>query len=580
MSSLRDISGGIEPPIDRHRNLAGDLPTRAFVFVSQSPVSYIVPSSRDRFWRSIENVATDAREGMRWTVSQAAPLRRMHVRTDLNLFDGDSWASGGVAANVLVDGTVNFGGQQQWLMRNAGLGAGAVNGAWSLVFVGCTGNVPARNDGLEGGGPSISMEDDPSVRVEKPYIVLKTAGRSAMHGSRKRQQSNDALDNDEPDQDNAVLNQHRCELRVPSVTFGKLATGPQFIDEHEDIRDFRRVKLGVPSSSTDSTAAAIENHHVLQQALDGGKDLVLSPGIYPLSECLNVRKANQVILGLGYATLVAPENGSPCIRIQSGVAGVRIAGVMLEASTLHKDESTSETRSLLEWGSPTTDDPGDASNPGVLSDVFARVGGVRRDVSTDIMIHIHSGNIYGDNIWLWRADHVRLRPDEGANFPLISPKYRQTERGECMVKNGLVVGTGATNVTMVGLAVEHTTEDQTIWNGDGGHVYFYQCELPYDVDQSFGDNNYVGYRVGSYVTSHKAAGLGIYSNFRDYDVKVETAVVHPQTYGINMTNLFTVKLDNQGVIRSIVNGRGYGPTTETERGHPFRCSDEICSNQN
>jgi hypothetical protein len=30
------------------------------------------------------------------------------------------------------------------------------------------------------------------------------------------------------------------------------------------------------------------------------------------------------------------------------------------------------------------------------------------------------------------------------------------------------VESGATNVTIVGLAVEHTTEDQIIWNGDHG----------------------------------------------------------------------------------------------------------------
>ena len=39
-----------------------------------------------------------------------------------------------------------------------------------------------------------------------------------------------------------------------------------------------------------------------------------------------------------------------------------------------------------------------------------------------------------------------------------------------------------------GLAVEHTLEDLTIWDGERGQVYFYQSELPYGVDQaSFGD---------------------------------------------------------------------------------------------
>ena len=79
--------------------------------------------------------------------------------------------------------------------------------------------------------------------------------------------------------------------------------------------------------------------------------------------------------------------------------------------------------------------------------------------------------------------------------------------------------------------------------------------------------------------NHKALGLGIYSNFRDYDVEVRTAVVHSTNNGgdIQMTNIFTVKLDNKGKISSIVNGRGPGPTMKMEGGHPYRCSDEACS---
>lgn len=515
-------------------------------------------SGLDTFWRSIENVATEAREGMQWTVSQAAPLRRMHVQTDLNLFDADSWVSGGVAANVVVDGQVNFGGQQQWLMRNVELKGGSVNGAWSLVFVGCAGSVPEESDGMGEDGPSISVEKGPNVRVEKPYIVLKTE----VHGSHQGRRA-------------AKVGQYQLELRVPAATFGEDTSGPQFEDEHEDIRDFQRVKLAVPSSSEDPKAAAKENHSVLQQALDDGKDLVLSPGIYPLSEHLIVKHANQVILGLGYATLVAPENGLPCISIHPGVPGVRIAGLMLEASA-QMVAKHGKPKSLLEWGALRAHDPGDPSNPGVLTDIYARVGGLSREVSTDVMIQLHSGNVYGDNVWLWRADHVQLRPKEEPNFPHISLKYRQTQQGECEVKNGLVVGTDATNVTIIGLAVEHATEDQVIWKGDNGQVYFYQCELPYDADHSFADKNFVGYKVGPKAENHKAVGLGIYSNFRDHDIDVWTGLVHPPNDGIQMKNIFTVKLDNVGKISSVVNGRGPGPTIDTERGHPYRCSDETC----
>lgn len=79
------------------------------------------------------------------------------------------------------------------------------------------------------------------------------------------------------------------------------------------------------------------------------------------------------------------------------------------------------------------------------------------------------------------------------------------------------------------------------------------------------------------LTKPKLLGIGIYSNFRDMDVMVDTAVVTPDS-GINMKNIFTVKLDNMGKIGSIINCRGPGPTPDTERGVPLRCLDESCCN--
>ena len=71
-------------------------------------------------------------------------------------------------------------------------------------------------------------------------------------------------------------------------------------------------------------------------------------------------------------------------------------------------------------------------------------------------------------------------------------------------------------------------------------------------------------------------GVGIYSNFRDHDVNVSTAVTIPEVSGVRMTNIFTVKLDNIGKICSIVNGRGPGPTPDTGRGVPLRCVKSEC----
>lgn len=111
-----------------------------------------------------------------------------------------------------------------------------------------------------------------------------------------------------------------------------------------------------------------------------------------------------------------------------------------------------------------------------------------------------------------------------------------------------------------------------------GKVYFYQSELPYDADHSFADGRFDGYKVGPSAMNHKAIGLGIYSNFRDHDIDVATGVqvLNSLNDGIQMKNIFTVKLDNMGKISSVVNGHGSGPMSDTERGVPHRCSDLTC----
>jgi len=505
----------------------------------------------DTFWRSAENFATAPSDGMKWVVSQAAPLRRVHIHSNLHLSERDAYVSGGVLANAVVEGTTDFGGQQQWISKNVHFKQKAVNGAWNLVFVGCTGDLPKASNGIVK-SLSVTIDKSPRIRVEKPFIALE-------------QDTNGAYND-------------RFVLRVPPVTKGADAVGPDLSGCKDDVRSFTRVKLGVPSSKSDHALAAKENNESLQAALDEGKDLVLSPGIYFLLEPLVLRKPHQVLLGIGLATLVAPKNGSPCVRVESKTPGVRVAGIMLEASVQDKrnDDNGSATQnvdgiaSLFEWGSPdVTDDNGDPDFPGVLTDIFVRVGGSNpdRSVSTDVMVRIHSSNVVGDNLWLWRADHVKLRDGELPNFPHISPHYWQVVKDECKVKNGLVVN--GHNVTMHGLFVEHTEETQTIWNGNDGMVRFYQCELPYDVSLDFADNGFVGYKIHEDVVRHDAQGLGIYSNFRDYNVESVTAIKHPigDNVAIKIKNPFTVKLGNQGMIRTVVNGMGPGP-----QGFPFRIS--------
>ena len=88
------------------------------------------------FWRAAEGFSvTPAGGTMQWAVSQAAPLRRMHVEGDLVLHQNGGWASGGWMSDSLVDGNVGAGPQQQWISRNSEWGSWT-GANWNMVFVG------------------------------------------------------------------------------------------------------------------------------------------------------------------------------------------------------------------------------------------------------------------------------------------------------------------------------------------------------------------------------------------------------------------------------------------------------------
>jgi len=83
------------------------------------------------------------------------------------------------------------------------------------------------------------------------------------------------------------------------------------------------------------------------------------------------------------------------------------------------------------------------------------------------------------------------------------------------------------NVTGYGVACEHTLENLLEWNGENGKTYFYQSELPYDVDNSYGERGYASYKVNQNVKSHESWGAGVYSYFRDNQVSVNSAILAP-----------------------------------------------------
>jgi hypothetical protein len=440
------------------------------------------------FWRCVENLSLTPTLDHNidvWAVSQATALRRVHVKGGINLWDG-GWSSGGFIADSKIDGQINSGTQQQWLSRNAEFG-GWVGSNYNMVFVGVS-NPPT---GTWPQPPYTVIEQTPVIG-EKPYLLIDDAGsyfvkvpKPATDGTRGTTWSNGA----------------------------SLGTALP-ID---------RFYLAHPGK---------DNAASINAALKQGKNLLFTPGIYHLEDSIQISRADTIVLGLGYPTLV-PDNGTPAMEIADG-DGIRMGGFIFEAGA--KNSST-----LLQVGKRKG--KSHAKNPIFLYDIFCRAGGAA--VGTcDCMVTINSDNVVGDNFWLWRADH-----GEGAGWN--SNKNL----------NGLIVN--GDDVTCYGLFVEHCQQYQTIWNGEGGRVYFYQSEMPYDPPTPaawrHGDvSGYASYKVGDNVKTHEAWGLGIYCVFYDAAVVAEDAIETPITPGVNMHHMVTIRLNGKPAsgIRHVINGTG------------------------
>ena len=280
----------------------------------------------------------------------------------------------------------------------------------------------------------------------------------------------------------------------------------------------------------------------LNAALAGGRNLILTPGVYHLDKALEVARPGTVVLGLGMATLVA-DNGTAALRI-ADVDGVSVAGLLIDAGA-------AESPVLLQVGEPGSA-ADHSADPTSLHDIFIRVGGPRPGMA-QVAVQVNSNDVIGDHFWIWRADH-------GAGVGWAGNKAR----------NGLVVE--GDRVTFYGLFVEHFQEYQTIWNGENGRTYFYQSEMPYDPPsreqwQHDGVKGWASYKVGPSVKAHEAWGLGVYCAFRAGPIQSDHAVEAPLAPGVQVRHIVAVWLngvDGSG-INNVLNATGGAVTKQKTR---------------
>jgi len=330
------------------------------------------------FWRSVENLSVTPDNGtMQWAVSQAAPLRRIHVRGNMLLDDNGGWSSGGFIADSLIDQQINSGTQQQWLTRNSNMGSWT-NANWNMVFVGVK-NVPDADHWPM--PPYTVVEQTPIVR-EKPFLTLDNAGA--------------------------------YQVFVPALRNNTQGISWQ---------DTRPQGETVPLTQFYIAKAATDTAATINAALGKGKHLLLTPGIYRLDKPLQVTLPNTIVLGLGIATL-QPVAGNAAMSI-ADIDGVKLGGVLFDAG-----EKNSQV--LLQLGDSKSN-ISHAQNPTTLHDVFFRVGGAAVGNTTHSVI-INSNHVIGDNLWVWRGDH-----GNGIGWATNKTKHGIVVNGDDVTMYGLFV---------------------------------------------------------------------------------------------------------------------------------------------
>ena len=463
----------------------------------------------NNFWRSLSNLTINVTtpdfgcySGEFWAVSQAAPMRRVHVNGFATLMDyctGPSFASGGFIADSQFSGsTVVNGSQQQWLVRNSDLD-GWTNGVWNQVFSGVAG-APAQCFPAQAscGGPYTTLAASPVTR-EAPYLYVDSAGH--------------------------------YNVFVPSVQRNSVGTtwaGGATPGSSIPIEQF-------------FIARPTDDVQAINNALARGQNLIFTPGIYAVDQTIKVKRADTVVLGLGMATLV-PQNGVVPMTV-ADVTGVKLAGLMFDAGPVNSPV-------LLQVGTPHAH-KSDPADPTSLQDVFFRIGGATPGKATTSLI-VNSDNVILDDIWAWRADH-----GNGVGWTLNTADTGLIVNGDNVTAYGLFVehyqkyeaiwnGNGGT-VIFFQNEMPYDPPSQAAW-----------MEAP-------GVDGWAAFKVANTVTSFSGYGMGSYSFFNQgVNIYAAHAFEVPVTLpASSLHDLLTIFLDasaGKGGILNVVNDTGGSST--------------------
>src|SRR6516164_8356193 len=460
----------------------------------------------DTFWRSVSNLtihvvptADGCHTGNEmWAVSQAAPMRRVHVKdftTFMPYCENPNFASGGFVADSWLEGGALNGSQQQFYVRDSHLG-GWTNFVWNQVFSGDIG-APAQDFG---NGAAYTTLPQTPVSKEKPYLYIDGSGA--------------------------------WNVFVPSAQTNSV--GPTWANGHTAGTSIplSQFYIATPSDSV----AAINN------ALARGLNLLLTPGVYNVDSPIKVKRADTVVLGLGMATLTASNGNS--VLTTADVTGIDISGLIVDSGPVNSPV-------LAQIGSKNGNNGvphNQASDPTALQDVFFRVGGPHVGQAS-VALEVNSDNTILDDLWIWRADHG---VPGSVGWTVNTADTGLVVNGDNVTATGLFVEHfHKYNVIWNG----NDGEDIFFQNE---LPYDPPTQADYQHDGVLG---FAAFKVADNVQTFQGYGMGsyIFTNVNP-DIHVSHAFEVPVTPGVQMRDLLTINLSGPGTIDHVINDTG-GPVS-------------------
>ena len=278
------------------------------------------------------------------------------------------------------------------------------------------------------------------------------------------------------------------------------------------------------ASSTTDTAATIN------AALGTGEDVLLEPGAYSVSAPLTVPHANEVILGLGEATVTASTD-TPTIVIDDAATGTVLAGFSANGMAFNATTNTGPyAAEQIEIGN-TPNASGSPIDPTTLSDVSTI-----SNSTTDELIN--------QNDVLLNQAEIQSNNNSGDGYTTTNwPAESSSDHG--VIVNG-------DDVTLEGIWLEHFKKTEATWNGNGGQVIFLENELPLTIPYSAAgvqpsfwmkNSNFDGYpslAVSPRVTSFTLTGMQSWSRFGSgCDCLVTSLITAPVKSHVTINDLFS-----------------------------------------